>query len=74
MSGGDLDESQSVKFGKRITVSFCCGKCKAKVEEAKEAKKGAAKLVFAPQPFEKAFVKVEEERRKARTRTNDQYL
>ncbi len=66
ISGGELDESESVKLGKKITVTFCCGKCKAKVEEAKEAKKGAMKLIFAAKPFEKAFAKAEEKEEKSK--------
>lgn len=39
-------------------VSFCCGKCKAKVEGAE--KKQASKLVFSKKAFAKAFKKAEQ--------------
>jgi transcription elongation factor Elf1 len=56
-SGGKLDPETAVKVA-GAEVSFCCGKCKAKVEKMKDEEKLAA--VFSKDAFEKAkFVKVE---------------
>lgn len=55
ISGGDVDESQSVEVD-GVTVQFCCGNCKGKVASAStdEAKR---ELVFGAKSFEKGFAK-----------------
>lgn len=53
ISGGDVDDEQASVVG-GVTIKFCCEKCKAKVDGAKDE---AAKidLVFGPKRFDKAF-------------------
>ena len=55
ISGGDVDEDQSVEVD-GVKISFCCGNCKGKVESAStdEAKR---ELVFGSKMFEKGFAK-----------------
>lgn len=56
LSGGDLDKTTEITVA-GAKVSFCCGKCKAKVEAAKGDDQ--TKLVFSDEAFEKAGFKVE---------------
>ncbi len=57
ITGQDVDEAQKVKVG-GTEVHFCCDKCVAKVNGAKDdAEK--AKLVYADEAFEKGFAKAE---------------
>ncbi|QEG24307.1 hypothetical protein [Mariniblastus fucicola] len=55
ISGGDIDEEQSVEID-GVKVAFCCQNCKGKVESAStdEAKR---ELVFGSKLFEKGFAK-----------------
>jgi hypothetical protein len=52
-SGGDLVKGTNVKVAK-VAVRFCCDKCKAKAEGAKGDDQVA--MIFAEEPFKKAFV------------------
>lgn len=55
ISGGDVDKDQSLEVD-GVSVAFCCGKCKAKVDGAKtDADK--RELVFGEKMFEKSFAK-----------------
>ncbi len=56
ISGGKLDESTAIKVD-GAKVSFCCGKCKAKVEGAEG--KEATELVFGEKAFAKGYAKAE---------------
>lgn len=55
ISGGEVDPEQSLDIG-GVKVSFCCGNCKKKVEDAKDLDAKAA-LVFSAEAFEKSFEK-----------------
>lgn len=55
ISGGDIDEAMTTLVGK-TKVSFCCGKCKGKVEGA-EDDAAKLKLVFSNKAFKKGFKK-----------------
>jgi YHS domain-containing protein len=55
LTGGELNPETAVTVAGQ-KVSFCCNKCKGKVEGADEAEQ--AKLVFSDKAFEKAFKKV----------------
>lgn len=52
LSGGPIDKEQKTKVGE-VSVKFCCGKCKAKVEEAKDD--AQLELVYSDAAFEKGF-------------------
>jgi YHS domain-containing protein len=52
-SGGKLNDSESTEVG-GVTVKFCCGNCKGKVEAA-ESVSDKAELVFSKKAFEKGF-------------------
>jgi YHS domain-containing protein len=54
LSGEDLNPATAIKVAD-ISVSFCCDKCKAKVEAAKDKKQLG--LVFNDKAFAKAFEK-----------------
>jgi transcription elongation factor Elf1 len=53
-SGEDVNPATAVKVGD-LSVSFCCDKCKAKFEAAKEKKQ--LNMAFGDKAFDKAFVK-----------------
>jgi hypothetical protein len=53
-SGEAVNPATAVKVGD-LSVSFCCDKCKAKFEAAKEKKQ--ISLAFGDKAFDKAFVK-----------------
>jgi transcription elongation factor Elf1 len=57
LSGEDLNPATAVKIGD-ISVSFCCDKCKAKAEAAKEKKQ--FNMVFGDKAFAKAFEKAKD--------------
>lgn len=52
ISGGEVDKGQTTEVG-GVAVAFCCGNCKAKVEQAEGDDK--VNLVFGPDQFAKAF-------------------
>ena len=54
LSGEALNPSTAVKVGD-LSVSFCCDKCKAKYEAAKDKKQ--MQMVFGDKAFAKAFEK-----------------
>lgn len=55
ISGGDVDDEQSSVVG-GVTVKYCCGKCKAKVDGA-SSEEAKVELVFGRKRFDKAFAK-----------------
>jgi YHS domain-containing protein len=57
LSGEDLNPATAVKVAD-VSVSFCCDKCKAKVEAAKDKKQ--LNMVFNDKAFDKAFVKAKD--------------
>lgn len=52
ISGGEVDKTQTAEVG-GVSVAFCCGNCKAKVEQAEGDDK--VNLVFGQDNFAKAF-------------------
>jgi len=52
ISGSDIDQSQTTEVG-GVSVAFCCGNCKGKVEQAEGDDK--INLVFGQENFAKAF-------------------
>ena len=57
LSGEDSNPATAVKVAD-VSVSFCCDKCKAKVEAAKDKKQ--LNMVFNDKAFDKAFVKAKD--------------